>query len=151
MEIKSIGLIETLGMVGAVEAADAAMKAANVRLLGYEFNKAGGVVVKFTGDVAAVQAGVSSGAAAAKVLGNLMATHVIPRPGDQIVDITICSGENISSYVDGPAPTAKPVKTKTDPLVSESVVEDKTQAAAPKKSKSAPKKTPKSGKKKPKS
>ena len=94
-KVKSIGLIETLGMVGAVEAADAATKAANVELLGYELNRAGFVTVKLTGDVAAVKAAVSSGGATAQKLGNLVATHVIPRPDNQLVDVFVNSADNV--------------------------------------------------------
>ena len=94
-KVKSIGLIETLGMVGVVEAADAALKAANVALLGYEYNGAGYVVIKLTGDVAAVKAAVSSGAATAGKLGNLVAAHVIPRPDDQVIDREICGKDNV--------------------------------------------------------
>ncbi len=115
-KIKSIGLIETLGMVGAVEAADAAVKAANVRLLGYELNGAGYVVIKLTGDVAAVQAAVSSGAATAKRLGNLMATHVIARPDDQVVDREIKSPDNVPPFS---APKEKPVSEPSSHFVPE--------------------------------
>jgi microcompartment protein CcmL/EutN len=99
-KVKSIGLIETLGMVGAVEAADAATKAANVRLLGYEFNRAGYVMIKLTGDVAAVKAAVSSGGATAARLGNLIATHVIARPDEQLVDVFINSADNFPQVKD---------------------------------------------------
>lgn len=97
-KVKSIGLIETLGMVGVVEAADAALKAANVTLLGYEFNGAGYMVIKLTGDVAAVKAAVSSGAATARKLGNLVAAHVIPRPDDQVIDTEICGKDNVPPF-----------------------------------------------------
>lgn len=100
-KVKSIGLIETLGMVGAVEAADAATKAANVKLLGYELNRAGFVTIKLTGDVAAVKAAVSSGGATAERLGNLIATHVIARPDEQLVDVFVNSVDNIPQVKDG--------------------------------------------------
>lgn len=96
-KVKSIGLIETLGIVGAIEAADTALKAANVECLGYELNKAGYVTIKLSGDVSAVQAAVSSGAATAKRLGNLVATHIIPRPDEQVVNVFIHSADNVPS------------------------------------------------------
>jgi len=99
-KVKSIGLIETLGMVGAIEAADAALKVANVALLGYELNRAGFVTIKLTGDVAAVQAAVSSGSATAEKLGNLVATHVLARPDEQLVDVFINSTDNILQVED---------------------------------------------------
>lgn len=80
----ALGLIETRGLVGAIEAADAGTKAANVRLLGTERADAGLVTVKFLGDVAAVKAAVDAGGAAAERVGQLIATHVIPRPHDDL-------------------------------------------------------------------
>jgi microcompartment protein CcmL/EutN len=84
MEKRSLGLIETWGWVPALEAADAGVKAANVVLLGWESARMGLITVKFGGDVGAVQAAVSSGAAAAARVGRLVATHVIPRPDRQL-------------------------------------------------------------------
>lgn len=84
MEKRSLGLIETWGFVPAIEAADAGAKAANVILLGYQVVPVGRIVVTFVGDVAAVTAAVSCGAAAARQLGQVLAVHVIPRPDQQI-------------------------------------------------------------------
>lgn len=80
----ALGLIETRGLVGAIEAADAGAKAANVRLLGTERADAGLVTVKFLGEVAAVKAAVDAGGAAAERVGQLIAVHVIPRPHDDL-------------------------------------------------------------------
>lgn len=77
---EALGLVETRGLVGALEAADAGLKAASVRLMGTERADAGLVTVKFLGDVAAVKAAVDAGAAAAQRVGQLVAVHVIPRP-----------------------------------------------------------------------
>ena len=77
---EAIGLIETRGLVGAVEAADAMVKAANVKLMGQERIGGGLVTVIVKGDVGAVKAAVDSGAAAAKRVGELLSVHVIPRP-----------------------------------------------------------------------
>ena len=77
---EAIGLIETRGLVGSVEAADAMVKAANVQLLGEERIGGGLVTVIVKGDVGAVKAAVDAGAAAAKKVGELLSVHVIPRP-----------------------------------------------------------------------
>lgn len=77
---EALGLVETKGLVGAIEAADAGLKAASVRLLGSERADAGLVTVMFGGDVAAVKAACDAGAAAAERVGQLIAVHVIPRP-----------------------------------------------------------------------
>ena len=77
---EAIGLIETRGLVGAIEAADAMVKAANVKLVGQERIGGGLVTVIVKGDVGAVKAAVDSGAAAAKRVGELLSVHVIPRP-----------------------------------------------------------------------
>ena len=76
----ALGLIETRGLVGAIEATDAGLKAADVRLLGTEKADAGLVTVKFVGEVAAVKAAVDAGSAAAERVGHLVSAHVIPRP-----------------------------------------------------------------------
>jgi len=77
---EALGLIETRGLVGAIEAADAMVKAANVQLIGYE--KVGGalVTVMVRGDVGAVKAATDAGATAAQRVGELISVHVIPRP-----------------------------------------------------------------------
>jgi microcompartment protein CcmL/EutN len=85
---EALGLIETRGLVGAIEAADAGLKAAHVRLLGTEKADAGLVTVKFLGDTAAVKAAVDAGAAAAERVGQLVSVHVIPRPHDDLVIVT---------------------------------------------------------------
>jgi microcompartment protein CcmL/EutN len=84
MEKESLGLIETLGLIPAIEAADAGTKAANVSFCGYERARAGLITVVFTGDVAAVQAAVSAGSAAAKKVGTVISVHVIARPDRQV-------------------------------------------------------------------
>jgi ethanolamine utilization protein EutM len=80
----ALGLIETRGLVGSVEAADAMVKAANVRLIGKEKVGGGYVTVMVRGDVGAVKAAVDAGAAAAKRVGELVSAHVIPRPHDDV-------------------------------------------------------------------
>jgi ethanolamine utilization protein EutM len=76
----ALGMVETKGLVGAVEAADAMVKAANVVLLGSEYVGGGFVTVMVRGDVGAVKAATDAGAAAAKRVGELVSVHVIPRP-----------------------------------------------------------------------
>ena len=80
----ALGLIETRGLVGAIEAADAMTKAAEVTLVGKERADAGLMTVKIIGDVAAVRAAVDAGAAAAQRVGELVSAHVIPRPADDL-------------------------------------------------------------------
>lgn len=85
MTSTAIGLIETIGLVAAIEAADAAVKAANVTLLGYENTKGGGMItIKIVGDVGAVKAAVAAGTAAAFKVGQVKSCHVIPRPHQEI-------------------------------------------------------------------
>ena len=80
----ALGMIETKGLVGAIEAADAMVKAANVALVGKEQIGSGLVTVMVRGDVGAVKASVDAGAAAAARVGELFAVHVIPRPHDDV-------------------------------------------------------------------
>jgi len=87
----ALGLIETKGLVGAIEAADAMLKAANVKLVGKEKITAALVTVKIVGEVAAVKSAVDAGAAAAQRVGQLVSVHVIPRPDDQIEEIIYSS------------------------------------------------------------
>jgi ethanolamine utilization protein EutM len=76
----ALGMVETRGLVGAIEAADAMVKAANVVLIGSEYVGGGFVTVMVRGDVGAVKAATDAGAAAAKRVGELVSVHVIPRP-----------------------------------------------------------------------
>jgi microcompartment protein CcmL/EutN len=78
--MEALGMVETRGLVAAIEAADAMVKAANVVLIGSEKIGSGLVSVMVRGDVGAVKAAVEAGTAAATVLGEVVATHVIPRP-----------------------------------------------------------------------
>lgn len=80
VQMIALGMVETKGLVGAVEAADAMVKAANVRLIGKEQIGAGYVTVMVRGDVGAVKAATDAGAAAAGRVGELISVHVIPRP-----------------------------------------------------------------------
>ena len=80
----ALGMVETKGLVGAIEAADAMVKAANVTLIGKQQVGAGLVTVMVRGDVGAVKAATDAGAAAADRVGELISVHVIPRPHSEV-------------------------------------------------------------------
>ena len=92
MNTEALGMIETKGFVGAVEAADAMVKAANVILVGREYIGAGYVTVLVRGDVGAVKAATDAGAAAARRVGELVSVHVIPRPHRELEQVLESSG-----------------------------------------------------------
>jgi ethanolamine utilization protein EutM len=83
----ALGLVETRGLVGAIEAADAMVKAANVILIGREQIGGGLVTVMVRGDVGAVKAATDAGAVAAGKVGEVVSVHVIPRPHDEVEGI----------------------------------------------------------------
>ena len=122
---KALGLIETIGLVAAIEAADAAVKAANVTLLGYENTKGNGkITIKIVGDVGAVQAGVSAGVAAVARIGQVYGQQVIARPHEEI-DWLIRNRDRGRGLGDGtPVPsapvaaTAATVVPPTEPVVA---------------------------------
>ncbi|MGY3723844.1 BMC domain-containing protein [Granulicatella balaenopterae] len=87
MKYDALGMIETKGLVGSIEAADAMVKAANVTLIGKEFVGGGLVTVMVRGDVGAVKAATDAGAAAAQRIGELVSVHVIPRPHSDVETI----------------------------------------------------------------
>lgn len=84
---EALGMIETKGLVGAIEAADAMTKSANVTLMGYEKIGSALVTVMVRGDVGAVKAAVDAGACAAEKVGEIVAQHVIPRPHTDVEKI----------------------------------------------------------------
>jgi microcompartment protein CcmL/EutN len=81
---EALGMVETKGLIGSIEAADAMVKAANVVLVGKEYIGAGYVTVLVRGDVGAVKAATDAGAAAARRVGELVSVHVIPRPHSEV-------------------------------------------------------------------
>jgi len=87
MSLEALGMIETRGLVAAIEAADAMLKAANVELVGTEKIGSGLVSVMVRGDVGAVKAAVEAGQASSSRLGEIIATHVIPRPHGDVEKI----------------------------------------------------------------
>ena len=117
----ALGLIETRGLVGSIEAADVMVKTANVHILGTEYIKNGLVTVQIIGEVAAVKAAVDAGSAAAARVGQVVSTHVIPRPAEEIESIL----KKISS-----APAMKAEETAGSP--SEVKKRPRTRKASPK-------------------
>ena len=107
MSQRSLGLIETYGLLPAVEAADAAVKSANVDLIGYEFAKGSGMtVVKVEGDVGAVKAAIAAASMAASKVGKVAATRVIPRPAKGL-EIMVRNGDTKGYQPpEPPAPTS---------------------------------------------
>jgi len=87
MSLEALGMVETKGLIGSVEAADAMVKAANVVLVGKEMIGAGYVTVMVRGDVGAVKAATDAGAAAARRVGELVSVHVIARPHTEVEKI----------------------------------------------------------------
>ena len=87
MSNDALGLVETRGLIGSVEAADAMVKTANVTLVGKEYIGAGYVTVMVRGDVGAVKAATDAGAAAARRVGELVSVHVIARPHTEVEKI----------------------------------------------------------------
>ena len=124
---KALGLIETIGLVAAIEAADAAVKAANVILLGYENTKGSGkITIKIVGDVGAVKAGVSAGVAAASRIGQVYGQQVIARPHEEIDALIRNLDRGRGLEAEAPA-VAEPVATAVSP--AESVVATEAEPA----------------------
>ena len=94
MPFEALGMIETKGLIGAVEAADAMVKTANVVLVGKEYIGAGYVTMMVRGDVGAVKAATDAGAAAARRIGELVSVHVIPRPHAEVEKILPKGGKD---------------------------------------------------------
>jgi len=118
----ALGLIETKGLIGAIEAADAMLKAANVKLVSKEKITAALVTVKIIGETAAVKSAVDAGAAAAQRVGQLVSAHVIPRPDDQIDDLIYFSSlQPISDIKETP----KKKTTSDEKVDDESLKENK--------------------------
>ena len=144
MTSKALGLIETIGLPAAIEAADAAAKSANITLLGYENAHGGGrITVKMVGDVGAVQAAVSAGSAAALRIGQVVSCLVIPRPHEEIAALI----DQVDRGRVAAAPTATPPQPAT--LKSTTTVTAKSTAVkrpAPKSAAPAPQPRPSSAK-----
>lgn len=104
---EALGMVECRGLVAMIEAADAMVKSANVHLVGFEKIDAGLVTAIVRGEVAAVQSAVDAGAAAASKVGEVVATHVIPRPHQDVDEaITVLrTGETTRKKISGSVPT----------------------------------------------
>ncbi|MEW6193754.1 MAG: BMC domain-containing protein [Bacteroidota bacterium] len=127
----ALGLIETKGLIGAIEAADAMVKAANVKLVSKEKITAALVTVKVIGEVAAVKAAVDAGAAAAQRVSQLISAHVIPRPDDQIEDIIYYSSIPSEPKTEKVKVSEKAVETPTETKDEEVVTVTKEDEISP--------------------
>ena len=109
MERDALGLIECRGLVAMIEAADAAVKSANVTLVGWEKIDAGLVTAIVRGEVGAVKAAVDAGAAAGRRVGEVLSTHVIPRPHANIDEAipVLHTGETTRKKISGSVPARK--------------------------------------------
>jgi ethanolamine utilization protein EutM len=104
--MEALGMVECYGLVAMIEAADAMVKSANVRLVGYERIDAGLVTAIVRGEVGAVKAAVDAGAAAANRVGKVTAVHVIPRPHEEVQDgvPVIENGKTTRKKISGSVP-----------------------------------------------
>jgi microcompartment protein CcmL/EutN len=110
----ALGFIETTGLAAAIAAADAALKAANVRLIGREKSKGQGcITVKIAGEVAAVQAAISAAKTAAEGISQVISTDVIPRPAGGLAEVMVWNDETICP----PDESFLPAKKADSPLV----------------------------------
>jgi ethanolamine utilization protein EutM len=105
----ALGMVETKGLIGAIEAADAMVKAANVVLIGSEYVGGGFVTVMVRGDVGAVKAATDAGAAAARRVGELASVHVIPRPH---TDVEMILPENSKGSFGGRSEGSAPASSR---------------------------------------
>ncbi|MGI8470209.1 MAG: BMC domain-containing protein [Pyrinomonadaceae bacterium] len=104
--MEALGMVECMGLVAMIEAADAMVKAANVKLVGYEKIDAGLVTAIVRGEVGAVKAAVDAGAAAARRVGTVVGVHVIPRPHSEVGEgiPVIDTGETTRKKIAGSVP-----------------------------------------------
>ena len=113
---KALGLIETVGLTASITAADAAVKSANVVLLGREYTRGAGMTsIKIEGDVGAVKAAIDAACQAASAVGEVVSAHVIPRPDDGIDKICVYNDRTVGGSVvkkEVPAPVKQPVAKK---------------------------------------
>jgi microcompartment protein CcmL/EutN len=96
----ALGLVETKGLIGAIEAADTMVKTAHVILIGKEITRGALVTIKIIGDTAAVRAAVDAGAAAAQRVGELVSQHIIPRPGDGLEELIFAESQLTQNEVE---------------------------------------------------
>ena len=116
---KSLGMVETSGLVASIEAADAMVKSAKVTIVGKERAQAGLITIMVIGETAAVTSAVDAGAAAAQRVGELVSTHVIPRPDDQLSFIIPGGDSEKAVRNEKPKPAKKTVAVKKEKPVKE--------------------------------
>lgn len=126
----ALGLIETRGLIPAIEAADAAVKAANVTLVGKDVTKGALVTIKVIGEVSAVQAAVDAGSAAAMRIGELVSRHVIARPSDGM-ELFLGGRRSAPPPDDAPPPAAPPRPSKRAPAPAPVPAAPPAEASAP--------------------
>jgi ethanolamine utilization protein EutM len=104
--MEALGMVECMGLVAMIEAADAMVKSANVQLVGYEKIDAGLVTAIVRGEVGAVRAAVDAGAEAARRIGTVTAVHIIPRPHSEVDDgiPVLHTGETTRKKISGSVP-----------------------------------------------
>lgn len=128
---QSLGLIETQGLAAAVEAADAAVKSANVKLVGYELTRGGGwTTVKIVGDVGAVKAAVQAASVAASKVNRIVSTHVIPRPSQSLETLVFNANTVGTEPQDGSQAAPKAAKSAPTAPKAEVKVETKAKSTA---------------------
>ena len=126
MAYKALGLIETKGLVGAIEATDAAAKAAAVVVTSVELTEAAFLTIKIEGELGAVQAAVEAGAVAAEKIGELVSVHVIPNPDDGLAKILLPRRYISKYHPDDTRPPYEPDDFEPDMLVSSKAPKKKT-------------------------
>ncbi|MEK9137901.1 MAG: BMC domain-containing protein [Bacteroidota bacterium] len=115
----ALGMVETRGLVGSIEAADVMVKTANVHILGTEYIRNGLVTVEIIGDVAAVRAAVDAASAAAARVGQVVSTHVIPRPAADVESILKKIPKPIATEAEPQKAEPKPKKEKPSKTLSD--------------------------------
>ncbi len=129
--MQALGMIETKGLIGSIEAADAMVKAANVTLIGKVHIGGGLVTVMVRGDVGAVKAATDAGAAAAQRVGELISVHVIPRPHMEVESILPHLPETPDDKPEKPVPPEEPNAGAEEPAEAEAAVDAAEQSAEP--------------------
>ncbi|MGL4367822.1 MAG: BMC domain-containing protein [Brevinemataceae bacterium] len=123
--MEALGFIETLGFIAAIEAADAACKSANIKLVGHQKVKAGIITVILQGDVGAVKAAVEAGTSAAERVGTVLAAHVIPRMEQNAASVLFTDLENTTKSTSAPKSQSSK-STSTSASVPSTLESDKT-------------------------
>ncbi|WP_462410559.1 BMC domain-containing protein [Neobacillus sp. Marseille-QA0830] len=128
--MKALGFIETVGLAAAVEAADTAVKSANVTLLGYELTKGGGMVlIKFEGDVGAVKAALEAGSMQARRVSKVASSHMIARPHDELEGMIYSKSTVGPAHKDEKELPQAPAASASRPEQPEVQVEGRTEKA----------------------